>query len=69
METLFGLPKKVIFCNRCVISNQRPSSTIEFLSDASEVKKTLDIHMSGEDKDNLIWPMLMLELWARNWLD
>ncbi len=36
---------------------------------ASEVKKTLDIHMSGEDKDNLIWPMLMLELWARNWLD
>jgi len=36
---------------------------------ASEVKKTLDIHMSGEDKDNLIWPMLMLELWARTWLD
>jgi hypothetical protein len=42
METLFGLPKKVIFCNRCVISNQRPSSTIEFLSDASEVKKTIE---------------------------
>jgi asparagine synthase (glutamine-hydrolysing) len=36
---------------------------------ASEVKKTLDIHMSGEDRDNLIWPMLMLELWARTWLD
>jgi asparagine synthase (glutamine-hydrolysing) len=36
---------------------------------ASEVKKTLDIHMSGQDKDNLIWPMLMLELWARTWLD
>lgn len=35
----------------------------------AEVKKTIDIHMAGEDKDNLLWPMLMLELWARTWLD
>jgi asparagine synthase (glutamine-hydrolysing) len=35
----------------------------------NEVKKILEIHMSGEDKDKLIWPMLMLELWARTWLD
>ena len=35
----------------------------------SEVKKVIDIHMAGEDKDNLLWPMLMLELWARTWLD
>ena len=34
----------------------------------SEVKKLLSQHMSGEDKDSQIWPMLMLELWARNWL-
>ena len=34
-----------------------------------EVKKTIDIHMSGDDKDSQIWPMLMLELWARTWLD
>ena len=34
-----------------------------------EVKKAIDIHMAGEDKDNIIWPMLMLELWARTWLD
>ena len=34
-----------------------------------EVKKTIDTHMSGEDKDSQIWPMLMLELWARSWLD
>lgn len=33
------------------------------------VKKVIDIHMAGDDKDNLIWPMLMLELWARTWLD
>lgn len=37
--------------------------------DACEVKKTINSHMLGQDKDNLIWPMLMLELWARNWID
>jgi asparagine synthase (glutamine-hydrolysing) len=35
----------------------------------AEVKKVIDLHMADEDKDNLIWPMLMLELWARTWLD
>ena len=35
----------------------------------NEVKKVIDTHMAGEDKDNIIWPMLMLELWARTWLD
>jgi asparagine synthase (glutamine-hydrolysing) len=35
----------------------------------AEVKKVIDLHMAGEDKDNLIWPMLMLELWARTWYD
>jgi asparagine synthase (glutamine-hydrolysing) len=34
-----------------------------------EVSKVIDAHMAGEDRDNLIWPMLMLELWARTWLD
>jgi asparagine synthase (glutamine-hydrolysing) len=36
---------------------------------SSEVRKVIDTHMAGEDKDNLLWPMLMLELWARTWLD
>jgi asparagine synthase (glutamine-hydrolysing) len=36
---------------------------------SSEVKKVIEIHMAGEDKDNLLWPILMLELWARTWLD
>jgi asparagine synthase (glutamine-hydrolysing) len=34
-----------------------------------EVNKSIKAHMSGEDKDNILWPMLMLELWARTWLD
>ena len=36
---------------------------------SNEVRKVIDIHMAGEDKDNLLWPILMLELWARTWLD
>ena len=36
---------------------------------STEVRKVIDVHMAGEDKDNLLWPMLMLELWARTWLD
>ena len=37
--------------------------------DPGEVKKVIDNHMTGEDRDNIIWPMLMLELWARTWID
>jgi asparagine synthase (glutamine-hydrolysing) len=34
-----------------------------------EVERLINAHMEGEDKDSFIWPMLMLELWARTWLD
>ena len=37
--------------------------------ESSGVQRVIDIHMTGEDKDSLLWPMLMLELWARTWLD
>jgi asparagine synthase (glutamine-hydrolysing) len=37
--------------------------------ESSEVKKVIDIHIAGEDRDNLLWPILMLELWARTWFD
>lgn len=30
LEAYFGLPSEVRFCNRCVMSNQRPSATVEF---------------------------------------
>ena len=29
-KTFFGLPSDVRFCSKCVISNQRPNSSIEF---------------------------------------
>ena len=40
-EVLYGLPREVRFCESCVISNQRPSSTIEFKNDGTEGKKTI----------------------------
>lgn len=35
----------------------------------AQVQKTISDHMSGVDRDSVLWPMVMLELWARNWLD
>lgn len=46
-ESLHGLPIEVRFCKRCVISNQRPSSTREFLSRANEKKGTIGINSEG----------------------
>jgi N-acetyl sugar amidotransferase len=40
-ETFYGLPPDVEFCSNCVISNQRPSSTIEFTSDKANEKSTI----------------------------
>lgn len=37
MKSLYNLPKKVIFCSKCVMSNQRPSSIPEFFHD---IKRT-----------------------------
>lgn len=36
---------------------------------SKEVTRSIDLHLSGSDQDNVLWPMLMLELWAKNWLD
>jgi N-acetyl sugar amidotransferase len=38
LEPKYGLPKNVLFCKKCVISNQRPNSAVEF-SHTSESKK------------------------------
>ena len=41
METYFGLPEEVKFCKKCVISNQRPNSTVELKHTIKEVKQTI----------------------------
>ena len=37
--------------------------------DAKAVGQLLDRHASGENWANRIWPLLMLELWFRMWID
>ena len=38
---LYGLPKKVVFCKKTLISNQKPTSSIEFNHNMKSKKKTL----------------------------
>jgi asparagine synthase (glutamine-hydrolysing) len=46
-----------------------PTSMQRAWFDPIEVKRLIELHLSGEDMDSLLWPMMVLELWARNWLD
>ena len=46
-QTLFGLPSEVVFCRRCVMSNQRPSSYPEFRHTRDRVTPTLLIDEQG----------------------
>lgn len=46
-EALYGLPKRVMFCRRCVISNQRPSSTVEYKKTAQSVQDTISFDSDG----------------------
>ena len=47
IEVKFGLPSNVEFCKSCVISNQRPSSTVEFYNTIEEKKKTINFDQNG----------------------
>jgi N-acetyl sugar amidotransferase len=47
MEVKYGLPETVKFCKRCVMSNQRPASTIEFKHKTDSKKVTLNIDEEG----------------------
>jgi N-acetyl sugar amidotransferase len=46
-EAFYGLPSEVKFCKRCVISNQRPSSTVEFKNQKDEKKAVIDFDEEG----------------------
>jgi len=70
METYFGLPKEVKFCNKCVISNQRPSSAVEFKHTIKTKKKTIGFDDEGvcdacrqsEIKNRIDWKVREEEL-------
>ena len=46
-EALYGLPKDINFCKRCVISNQRPNSAIEFKHVKNSRKSTIHFDKEG----------------------
>ena len=42
VQAKFGLPNKVSFCRVCVISNQRPNSSIEYSHTSASQKATIN---------------------------
>lgn len=46
-QPYFGLPEQVVFCKRCVMSNQRPSSYPEFRHTKDRMTPTLHIDEEG----------------------
>lgn len=47
LSTRYGLPKDVVYCKKCVISNQRPNSAIEIQNKAESLKSTIHFNSEG----------------------
>lgn len=47
LEVRFGLPRDVRFCTRCVISNQRPNSAVEYEHTSASKKETIRLDDHG----------------------
>ena len=45
-EAFYGLPKDIKFCKKCIISNQRPNSAVEYTHTEKSKKSTIFIHIS-----------------------
>jgi len=69
-NVLYGLPEEVVFCKRCVISNQRPNSCVEIKHTAASTKQTINIDAEGicdacrfaEHKEQIDWEAREQEL-------
>ncbi|WP_074405873.1 MULTISPECIES: N-acetyl sugar amidotransferase [Aquimarina] len=69
-QAFYGLPEEVKFCTKCVMSNQRPTSAIEFKHTKDSKKTTMNFDEDGvcdacrtaEIKDNIDWGMREEEL-------
>lgn len=63
LEAFYGLPSNLKFCKKCVMSNQRPASAIEFKHTKDSKKTTLnfdseevcDACRNAEVKDRINW--------------
>ncbi len=47
LEVRYGLPAEVKYCKRCVISNQRPSSVVEFHNRLEKIKPVIAFDEEG----------------------
>ena len=47
LEAKYGLPREVKFCTRCVISNQRPNSAVEYAHTEKSKKTTINFDAEG----------------------
>jgi N-acetyl sugar amidotransferase len=43
----YGLPRQVVYCKKCVISNQRPNSAVEYRHTADTKKSTINFDENG----------------------
>ena len=63
LETFYGLPEEVVFCKKCVMSNQRPTSAVEFKHTKDSKKTTMNFDEEGicdacrnaEHKERIDW--------------
>ncbi len=70
LAVYYGLPKEVKFCKKCVMSNQRPTSTIEFRHTKDSKKTTMNFDGGGvcdacrtsETKEKINWAQREKEL-------
>ena len=46
-EAYYGLPSEVKYCTKCVISNQRPNSAVEYIHTSDTKKSTINFDESG----------------------
>ena len=71
-QAYYGLKEKVVFCIRCLMSNQRPASTPEFRNSPDRKIATLHIDEEGvcdacrfaQQKENIDWEAREQELLA-----
>lgn len=72
LEAFYGLPAEVKFCTKCVMSNQRPASAIEFKHTKDSKKTTMNFDEEGvcdacrnaEQKEKINWEEREKELVA-----
>lgn len=71
LEAYYGLPEEVKFCSRCVMSNQRPVSEIEFKHTIKTKKRTLNFNeenlcdacLNADKKESIDWKKREEELY------